>query len=150
MADEPDLYKEYRDAKSITDKATKIAQAESTRNKNFDDVSFDAYIPIGLGPERRFRKFEGGRIVGDYSEQEMEAGIASKMEDPFIAQGVAQSFAEEDAFAQESAQIKSRINSAQATVTQSPTDLLGSDGYRTEQFIVVINGVPLIRNFVIR
>jgi len=150
MAEEQDLDKAYRDAQSITDKATKIAQVESTRNESFDDVSFDPYIPIGIGLERRFRKYEGGRVVGDYSQAEMEAGIASKMEDPFIAQGVGQSFAEEDAFSQESAQIKSKINAAQVTVSQSPTDLLGADGYRTEQFIVVINGVPLSRNFVIR
>lgn len=135
MADKnSETEKEYRDASQMVSSANKIAQRESTRNEDFRDVSFDTYQTVG--GERKFRKFEGGRIVGEFTSEQMESSIDSKMEDSFISE--------------ETERLKSKINAGQATAAQNPTEYLSEDGYRTEPFIVVINGVAVIRNFVIR
>lgn len=135
MADKnSETEKEYRDASQMVSSANKIAQRESTRNEDFRDVSFDTYQTVG--GERKFRKFEGGRIVGEFTSEQMESSIDSKMEDSFISE--------------ETERLKSKINAGQATAAQNPTEYLSEDGYRTESFIVVINGVPVIRSFVIR
>lgn len=72
---------EVKSPKNTVSDANKIVQQESTRNKKFEDVRFDAYRDAG--GKLMYRKFDGGSIAGRFTQSEMDKGIGERKEDSF-------------------------------------------------------------------
>lgn len=77
----PEKKTELEIQKNTVSDANKIAQQESTRNKKFEDVRFEAYHDAG--GKLMYQRFDDGSIAGSFTQNEMDKGISERKEDSF-------------------------------------------------------------------
>lgn len=77
----PEKKTELEIEKNTVSDANKIVQKESTRNKKFEDVRFEAYKDAG--GDQMYQRFDGGSLTGRFTQSEMDKGISERKEDSF-------------------------------------------------------------------